>query len=221
MISTRPVKRKFYNKWYYKLSLRCAGVGLIRYKSFDQIREFIAQPLLDKQHYGTHVKAYNNGDNMLMLINVLDKWPKEIYAIRIETDAIDIYTNNELFFNNASKDLALITWRRFAPDPATQHLLNDQKRVLCKHLPHKKYQFKVFLTPHKLPSDDNVRSEFVKFVKNSGDTIRISSAVEEWFMNTRWNWDRRYVFVDNEKSLLMLKLKNSDAIGAVYEYVTI
>jgi len=221
MISARPVKRKFYNKWCYKLSLRCPGVGLFRYKSFDQIREFLSQPLLvdNRQHY--HAKAYNNRDNMLLLINALDNWPKETYATRIETDAIDIYTNNELLFNTASKDLTLITWRRFAPDPATQHLLSDQKRVLCKHLPHKKYQFKVFLTPHRLPFNDNVRLEFVKFVKNSGDTIRISSAVEEWFMNTRWNWDRRYVFVDNEKSLLMLKLKNSDAIGAVYEYVTI
>ena len=171
--------------------------------------------------YATYDKAYNNNRNMYALADILSKWPKEIYGTRIESDAIDIYTNDKLFFEEASREFALFTWRRFAPTPQTEHLLSDQKRVLCKHLPHKKYQFKVFLTPHKLPTGDSKRLEFVEFVKNSGDTIRISSAVEEWFMNTRWNWDRRYVFVDNEKSLLMLKLKNSDAIGAVYEYVTI
>ena len=221
MISTRPVKRKFYNKWHYKLSLRCPGASLLRYKSCDEIKEFLSQPHDKQNMYATYDKAYNNNRNMYALADILSKWPKEVYGTRIESDAIDIYTNDKLFFEEASREFALFTWRRFAPTPQTEHLLIDQKRVLCKHLPHKKYQFKVFLTPHKLPTGDSKRSEFVEFVKNSGDTIRISSAVEEWFMNTRWNWDRRYVFVDNEKSLLMLKLKNSDAIGAVYEYVTI
>jgi len=32
------------------------------------------------------------------------------------------------------------------------------------------------------------------------------------------NWDRRYILVDNEKTLLMIKLHSPDAIGTVYKY---
>lgn len=221
MITAKPVKRKFYNKWCYKLSLRCPGVGLLRYRSLEDIKDFLVQPYDRKSGFATQAKAHDNNRNMYALVDFLCKWEKAIYATRIESDAIDIYTNDPTFFNEASKECALFTWRRFAPTPQTEHLLTNEKRVLCKHLPHKKYQFKVFLTPHKLDIDDSKRTEFVEFVNANKDSMLISSAVSQWFMTTRWNWDRRYLFVDNEKTLLMLKLKNSDAVGAVYEYVTI
>lgn len=221
MISAKPVKRKFYNKWCFKLSLRCSGVGLFRYNNFDEIKEFLSNPFDKKSGFSTHAKAHDNNRDMYTLTDFLSKWPKETYATRIERDTIDIYTNDRVFFEAASKECALFTWRRFAPSPATEHLLTNEKRVLCKHLPHKKYRFKVFLTPHKLAIDDTRRAEFVDFVNANAGSMLISSTVSDWFMTTRWNWDRRYLFVDNEKTLLMLKLKNSDAVGAIYEYVTI
>ena len=50
------------------------------------------------------------------------------------------------------------------------------------------------------------------------DKISLSESVKMWFITTDWNWDRRYVFVDNEQTLLLLKMRNCDAIGKVYEY---
>jgi hypothetical protein len=43
--------------------------------------------------------------------------------------------------------------------------------------------------------------------------------VQKWFLKTDWNWDRRYVLVEDEGTLLMMKLRNSDVVGTVYNYV--
>jgi hypothetical protein len=49
----------------------------------------------------------------------------------------------------------------------------------------------------------------------------MSEAVKTWFIHTDWNWDRRYILVDEESTLLMLKLRNSDFMGKIYEYVIV
>jgi hypothetical protein len=40
-------------------------------------------------------------------------------------------------------------------------------------------------------------------------------------MKTDWNWDRRYVLVEDEGTLLLMKLKNSEVVGTVYNYVIV
>ena len=60
---------------------------------------------------------------------------------------------------------------------------------------------------------------YVEWIKGQHDRILISDAVKEWFVHTDWNWDRRYVLIEDSQTLLMLKLRNPEAIGRVYDYV--
>lgn len=221
MIQTRPINRKFYNKWCYKLSLRCKGAGMLRYQTIEEILSFLAQDNAVVHKHGIKMQARENSRDVCTLMSALIMWPKDQYATRIENQTVDIYTNNQLLFDEVSKQCNLFTWRRFAPDTNVALLLTEEKRVLCRHLPHKKYQYKVFLTPHKLPTDDSSRSDFLNFAKANHNSILISQSVCDWFMNTKWNWDRRYLFVDNEKTLLMLKLKSCNAVGTYYKYIPI
>jgi hypothetical protein len=83
------------------------------------------------------------------------------------------------------------------------------------------YQHKVFLLPHKLAGDDEGKQKYLNWVDTQGDKIKISECTKQWFLATNWNWDRRYVYVDSEQTLLMLKLRNPDVIGRVYDYVVV
>jgi hypothetical protein len=38
-------------------------------------------------------------------------------------------------------------------------------------------------------------------------------------MKTDWNWDRRYVLVEDKNTLMLLRLRNSEVVGSVYEFV--
>ena len=44
-------------------------------------------------------------------------------------------------------------------------------------------------------------------------------AVSTWFVDTDWNWDRRYILVEDEQSLLMLKLRGSEVVGKIHNFV--
>jgi len=35
---------------------------------------------------------------------------------------------------------------------------------------------------------------------------------------TEWNWDRRYMYVEDEMTLLMIKMRSSEVLGRIYEY---
>jgi hypothetical protein len=54
-----------------------------------------------------------------------------------------------------------------------------------------------------------------------GDKIRMSKVVKAWFMYTDWNWDRRYLLVEDTPTLLMLQMRSGDAVGKVYEYAVV
>ena len=78
----------------------------------------------------------------------------------------------------------------------------------------------MFLLPHKLRNDKEEKKRYAEWIKNQQGKIKITLAVENWFHKTDWNWDPRYVLVDEESTLLMLKLRNPELVGRVYRFVT-
>lgn len=222
MITAKHIRKKFYNKWSYKLSLRIKGAGIFRYNTYAEVKALMISPKSPHfKLYKLEEKALDNSDYVYTIADLLSKYPKEILALRIEGSILDIYTNDKDFFEEASKSFRLFTWKRFIPDPSTEHLLDNGRKIIGKKLAHNKYQYKVYLTPHKLPSNNVLRNNFIEFVDQNSEKVLMSKSVKDWFLRTQWNWDRRYIYVDNEQTLLMLKLKCSEALGSVYEYIII
>jgi len=46
----------------------------------------------------------------------------------------------------------------------------------------------------------------------------MSKAVKTWFIRTEWNWDRRYILVEDEQTLFMMKLRSAEVVGKTHEY---
>jgi hypothetical protein len=222
MISVKFTKKKFYNKWEYKISLRLVGASVFRNHNYELVKQTMSDPDSNVKaiFFGRIIQQRQiNKEQLYAVADFLSKCTAGSFITRIESSAIDIYTNNRQLFDTASQEFMLFTWKRFAPDPNTQHLLQDNKKIISKKLAHGKYQYKVFLAPHKLANDLESKQRFVQFIRSQEDRIRMSTAVEHWFIKTKWNWDPRYVFADNQKTLLLLKLAGAEAVGSVYEYV--
>ena len=112
---------------------------------------------------------------------------------------------------------------RLNAEELSNRLINETANpniIAAKKLPHNRYRYKVYLQPHKSKDKTN-KSRYVSWCASQGDKIRMSEAVKTWFIATDWNWDRRYILVDDESTLLMLKLRNSDFVGKIYEYVVV
>jgi hypothetical protein len=129
-----------------------------------------------------------------------------------------LYTNDRVFFNNVSTNLSTLATQAFEPDEANIDLLENAGAIIGKKLPHDRYRYRVYLQPHKLANDNVSKKKFIDWIKGQQPRITCTTSVENWFMKTNWNWDRRYVLVEDEQTLLMLKIRNSDVVGKIYNY---
>jgi hypothetical protein len=212
--------RKFYGKWLYKISLRQSGCAIFRNYNFDYVKELCQSSPDQGRPYSIHQKAYYNRESILRLCEVLEKYDPKIWAKRIENANLDLYTNDPGFYQTVSQEFQDTVLHQFEPDPTTVDLLTDSSSaVAVKKLPHDRYQYKVYLLPHKMAGDRKGKERYIEWLKNQEDRVTCTPAVERWFIKTDWNWDRRYILVENESMLLMLKLRNSEVVGRIYNYV--
>ncbi len=214
MIQYKPTKKLFYGKWLYKVSYKIEGCSFIRQKLFDDIDSSFDNLKITNIY---HRKILNNREDLIRISSELKRLPRESFDLRVETDIIDVYTNDEAIFSMLITVLPeKIRFAQKPQDPTGQQL-SDKKTILVKKYPQEKFKMRVYLKPHKM-SDPEEKESYLLWLK-SVNGVSISDAVETWFYNTNWNWDRRYILVDDEKTLLMLKLKNSNVIGTIYNLV--
>jgi hypothetical protein len=206
MKNSKLTKRKFYNKWLYKITLTIKGIGYFRYS--------------DLSNGTSTLYSYHKADTVYLheLNNELTSVEKSHWGKRIESNNIDIYTNDRALFLRLSERFKDITIHRFEP-VNEQQLLENSNVYVVNQYPYGKYQYKVFLSPHKLSNEKDRKMQFLSWVDTQGDRVRISDSVKDWFIRMNWNWDRRYMYVEDEQTLLMLKMRESDALGKVYKYL--
>ena len=151
------------------------------------------------------------------LARFLEPVDASIYSLRAENNVLDIYTNDK-----ALQDQLIIEFQEhlrdyFEPSNQLINARDDGHVIFANKLPHKKYQYKVFLLAHK--ANEEEKKDYIVWLEKQQQKIKISGAVKDWFFRTKWNWDRRYVYVENEQMLLMMKLKNPEVMGTIYRYV--
>ena len=213
---SKTTKKKFYNKWLYKVSLDLPGYRVFEYK--ENIQKIIScESVHDLPTYGYFRQSYLNRDNLVSFYCFMSVYDRKSWAQRIERNFVDIYTNDRELFENISMSFSGLVRNRYEPD--LDHLNElDNNRIFVNKYPHNRYQYKVFLRPHKMSRDKEAKSSWIKWVRLQKEKILMSNAVENWFFITDYNWDRRYIYVEDEKTLLLLKLRSSDVVGTIHEY---
>lgn len=217
---TKVTSRKFYGKWLYKASFDIQGCALLRTKTLDEITEFCLKPDPKNNSYSVWQRAWNNRDTINELCNLLKGYDKNIYSLRIESSILDVYTNDSEFYNAISLKFGDILRHRFEPSAANIDLLNsNQNYITVDKLPKGGYRYRVYLLPHKMKGDREGKQQYLDWLKRQDPKLTCTPAVEKWFLHTDWNWDRRYILVWDEATLLMLKLRNAEVVGRIYNFV--
>lgn len=220
MMKSKKTSRKFYNKWLYKISLRLEGASGFRTYSPQQLKD-ICEGNKGDLWVARHLEKtiLENKDAILKISSFLaDKDPAS-WSKRIESKCLDLYTNDQAIFEELSTTFEKETIHRFEPDESTIDQLDSQGTIVSKKLPHDRYRYRVYLLPHKLAFDEEAKEKYISWLKSQAPRITCSTAVEKWFRTTNFNWDRRYVLVEDEQTLLMLKLRNAEVVGKIYNYV--
>lgn len=192
-------KRKFYNQWLYKITVSAKNCWYLRSRNLDSILK-------------------RGKDKTLIDIAVyLDSIEKNKYFTRIEGNYIDVYTNDSDMIDYIRKAFQDQIKHVSTPSPDLINDTGNPKAILSKKLPHDRYRYKVFLLPHKI-QDVSTKIRYLDWLDTQVPRVLISQIVKQWFIKTAWNWDRRYMYVEDEQTLLLLKMKNPEVIGSVYSY---
>lgn len=223
MLHTKPTNRKFYGKWLYKVSLRLPGIAILRTHTLCDAVTFLTGPSPNETHHrnSLRVKAHNNASHILKLCVFLKDIPCESWTKRIECNQFDFYTNDQQLFGTCCERFANIVMQSFAPVADNLALLSSQYIILTKKLPHNQYRYKAFLRPHNMKNDRDAKRKYLDWIDMQGAKIRMTQKVRDWFIVTDWNWDRRYVLVEDSATLLMLQMRSGTAIGKIYEYAVV
>jgi hypothetical protein len=217
---TKKTSRKFYNKWLYKVSIKVNGAPVFRLGDMDTVIDFCNNADNDARPYSLSHKVRDHKEQIVDMASFLKPYDPSIWSKRVESNIVDIYTNDRQFYEDITDRFLETVVHRFEPDPQTEDLLKDGTHyIVSKKLPHDRYQFRVYLLPHNMSGDRDGKQQYLNWIKKQNEKITLTPAVESWFIKTDWNWDRRYVLVEDEATLIMLKLRNSEVVGRIYNYV--
>jgi hypothetical protein len=137
------------------------------------------------------------------------------YSKRIESQILDIYLNEKDLYDQILDRFS--SYIRLTSAPEAGVSLDSGKKVIAKKLPYDRYRYKVFLKPHRISTSEEKR-RYLDWLETQIPRVNITDNVKQWFYKTNWNWDRRYMYVEDDATLLILKMKNPDALGTVYSY---
>ena len=211
-------KKKFYHKFDHKITLRIEGCESLRYHSISESKKFLETNVFPRFYLSdqSKLKVLGNKDTLIELCDILTSYEISDWQKRIERGSIDIYAKNSAIIEKIQDRLG----DRVVSICKTANDITEPYTLRVKKLPHDIYKYRVFLLPHKLRNDKEEKKRYAEWIKNQQGKIKITLAVENWFHKTDWNWDPRYVLVDEESTLLMLKLRNPELVGRVYRFVT-
>ena len=228
--TAKQTKKKFYNKYIYKVSLRLEGAYALRTLSHQEILDFATglrpPPQSDEAMFSTITWRGKNaqtivehGKTWISFLGIINTVPKNEVTIRIETNILDVYTNNKILYKTLCYEFADITRNRHEPAPGMEDtLLDSDQEIFVKELPHNMYNYQVDLkTPKSLKYNELV--SLAEWCKSRKPAIAFTDATYNWLLKRDIFNTRRWIYVDNDSTLLMLRLRCNDLIGTVRKYV--
>lgn len=214
----KQTRRKFYGKWLYKVTIDLGSASIFRSHSLDDIIAFCDCSSEHYTYYSDKGRAVPFKTIIRKVAAFLIDQPGDIWGKRIESDQIDLYTNSKTFYNDAIEKFQDTIIHRFEPAEGSEESLESTQTIIVKKLPHNRYNYRVYLLPHKMSFDTEGKEKFISWLEQQ-ERITCTPSIKDWFIKTNWNWDRRYVLVEDEQSLLMMKLRNSEVVGKVYKFI--
>jgi hypothetical protein len=191
-------RHKFYNKWLYKITVKIQNGYLFRHNTVDAIS-----------------KNLRIGKEIRNLATTLGSFNE--FQLRIENKYLDIYVNDQIYLDQILNKFKSSIKHYFIPHPKLMQDSIKSKDIVANKLPYDRYRYKVYIKAHAI-RDDSQKKNYLKWLETQYPKIRISDSTKDWFINTNWNWDRRYMYVEDEHTLLLAKLRQGDVLGSIYTY---
>lgn len=218
----KKTKKKFYNKYIYKITLDIPGTSSLRWYDFPQLLELcLGSKLNNRDNYAWRERVISDvlehSKTWINLAMMLSTFDAKTFSKRIEGESLDFYTNDFDLYSKIGNSFADFVRMRYEPKEGTeQTLLTSEKVIFVNKLPHNKYQYRAYLKPYKL--EQNSKTSIAAWMEKQQPKITFTKSIKSWFISNAENWDRRYIHIQDEHTLLMIQLRAPQLIGKVFKY---
>jgi hypothetical protein len=218
-VSIQYTKRKYYNKFLYKLSYRVPGVRVISWvKDHSEIDTKLKQ-WNSRTPWGSYLYDKAEADQIKIFYDLYNEKSQDL-KFRIEGQTFNIYSNSEEFLHDLAKTrLKLFTKKIISislikSDDIKQLL--EQGFTVVKRDPDYTYQIKLKEGFQKI----NEREGLATYLKNLGSDVKLSTLMfDRLKANTKY-FSGGYVYLNDPRLIDMLKLVAPNLIGTVNQMVT-
>jgi len=217
----------FYNKWPYKIACSINGANRLTYLEIDIVKKFCNGVKTDDMPYWMAKSKLSKQDKEQLLQfthNVepyLDLKKNGQGQIRAEGRHFNLFCQDKELMEIICT--ALAPWIDNVYGPSTDEelefmLASNNQKITCDHLPHKKYQFKIYFKTDMLAEK---RTNFLKWIKTYQDRVLISKTTTRWLENNpSYIWTQcPFLYVEDAKSLTMIGMFLSSNIKKVEEFI--
>lgn len=206
----------FYGKYAYKISISLGGSYAFRYtKNKTDINDITYILNTFNNRFSKNEKNLIN--EFLPLAFPLLKDKNVLKYVSYNT--ITFYLNDKNLFDIAIKQLKKFILEIHEPsnEASEQYLLENNKKIITKKLPHGKYQFKIIFK--RMPV--SARESFYRWTQAyKNDELKVPDATAKFFKGaSNTEYYSHYVYARDEGIKLLVMLAASGCIRRIEEYV--
>jgi hypothetical protein len=212
----------FYGKYTHKAEFRMPWCGWLYPTTDEHLQHLIKDPSAFDGHMQFATDIFKVKKHRLEIIRLVDFILKNKNRIKFR-----LQSPNAIFYGSRSVIHQAITtfwdqWRDCIETDATHIRKMNPNTVVCHRLPHKKYQYQVYLKQdaHFKISDRN-RKSLAKYLLQNTDVARVVNAHMLRWLDGTSDYCEGYFYIADQKCLTPVYMIINESIDKIIKYVKI
>jgi len=214
-----PTSKLFYGKWPYKILCIVKESWKIKRMGVDKTIEYCYNP---RNTFYANKWRGNPTDisRLLKFTTAVEPFLSKEIQVRAENSMFNIYCKDQTLYNDMVTQLDEFITE--VHEPINIYELdyivdNGAKKILCNQLPHKKYQYRVWIKPSFKP---DARLNFSIWLANYQDRVLSNNSTIKWFNSQGRYWsDQPSIYIKDSATLSMVGLYLGNNLQKVEEFI--
>jgi len=207
----------FYGEWPYKISTGIVGASLLRARGIDYLKKWCIHPSINS-HWAK--RKHMDPATLLDYVVALEPFLALDVKLRIDQDQISIFVKDPEIYQEIATALSKFVISITEPDNTQElvYMTENEKVVLCNHIPKMKYQFRVVFQDMPIAAAANILAWAEKY---NSDCLEIPTGTRRYFSTgERSFWPSECYFYARDRGMVMMITLAADGkIRRVEEYV--
>ena len=212
----------FYGKYTHKAEFRMPWCGWLYPTTDEHLQRLLSDPTAFDGHMQFATDIFKVKKHKLEIMRLADFILKNRNHIKFR-----LQSPNAIFYGSRSVIHQAITtfwdnWRDCMETDATHIRKMEPNTVICNRLPHKQYQYQIYLKRDaQFKINDRNRKSLAKYLLQNTDVARVVNSHMLSWLNGESEHCEGYFYIADEKCLTPVYMIINDSIDKIVKYVKI